>query len=95
MFILQLACIQGTVSKRLDWELVLTRMSGLCRSSSRALEAGPVLVFVSDKNPGALAFFFLYSTGEDRQAYMFAQPFSSVKGVVFPTPLFPARPRHV
>lgn len=38
------------------------------------------------KTLGLLLFlFFLYSTGEDRQSYLFAQPFSSVRGVVLPT----------
>ena len=60
--------------------------SGLCRCGSRTHEVGPVPVFVSEENPGVLAF-SLRSTPEERLANLFAQPFLLWEGS-------PAPPLH-
>lgn len=67
-------------------------MSGLCRGSSRAHEAGPVPMFVSEENPGVLAF-SLRSTPEGRLANLFAQPFLLWEGSPDPPP--PPHPLQV
>lgn len=48
--------------------------SGLCRCSTRAQEVGPVPVFVSEENPGALASSLYCTRGGRQPAYLFVQP---------------------
>lgn len=44
--------------------------SGLCRCSTRAQEVGPVPVFVSEENPGALASSLYCTRGGRQPAYV-------------------------